>query len=244
MNKDSIQLSVIFDNIHYDKCCKSLWGFGSYIKTQNHTILFDTGSNGRALLENLETKGLDIQEVDTIFISHFHWDHIGGIDSILELNPNVNIFVNHTTSKNFIRDMDAISEGVEIIGKEFTKIYDDIYSTGELNSSKEHSLVLDTSDGAVIVTGCSHAGVGEIAKEVAKNLQKEILLIVGGFHLSDKSDNEIKESIKTLKSVSTKFVAPSHCTGEKASEIFKQEFGSRYIDSGAGLDIDLATLNL
>ncbi len=242
MNKDSTKLSVIFDNINHDSCCTSLWGFSAYIQTPKHTILFDTGSNGRSLIKNLETKGLDIRKIDTIFISHFHWDHIGGIDSILEVNPNVKIFVNHTTSPNFIRDMSAMSQGVEVIGKAFQKIYDDIYSTGELNHSKEHSLVLDTDGGVVVVAGCSHAGISDIAQRVKAFFNKEILLIVGGYHLNDKSQKEILETIERLKSLGTKYVAPSHCTGERAFELFKKEFGERYIDSGAGLDIDLATL--
>ncbi|HHD81233.1 MAG TPA: MBL fold metallo-hydrolase, partial [Campylobacterales bacterium] len=86
MKSDDIKLTVVFDN----ECCNneltSLWGFSCFIETPNSTILFDTGSNGRVLLQNIKKRDLKLSSIDNIFISHAHWDHIGGLDSILEIN--------------------------------------------------------------------------------------------------------------------------------------------------------------
>ncbi|MFT7004322.1 MAG: 7,8-dihydropterin-6-yl-methyl-4-(beta-D-ribofuranosyl)aminobenzene 5'-phosphate synthase [Sulfurimonas sp.] len=39
---------------------------------------------------------------DNYFITHSHWDHIGWIDSILELNPDITLFVPSSISKHQI----------------------------------------------------------------------------------------------------------------------------------------------
>ncbi|NOZ91333.1 MAG: MBL fold metallo-hydrolase [Epsilonproteobacteria bacterium] len=237
MKSNDIKLTVLFDN----ECCNndltSLWGFSCFIQTTNSTILFDTGSNGRVLLKNIEKKKLKIPSIDNIFLSHAHWDHIGGIDSILELNSSVHIFVTSHISKNFIRDMKTLSNGVTIIEEKPTEILTDIYSTGYIGEQSEQSIILNTDDGLIIIAGCAHGGIENIAKRAKKFFNKKILLLLGGFHLHSKNDQEILKIIKTIKNLDTKFVAPSHCTGSRARELFKEEFKDNYIDSGLGIEI-------
>jgi 7,8-dihydropterin-6-yl-methyl-4-(beta-D-ribofuranosyl)aminobenzene 5'-phosphate synthase len=234
MKLDKIKLSVIFDN----ECCNSkltsLWGFSCFIETPKNNILFDTGSNGRVLLKNLEKKELNISSIDNIFISHAHWDHIGGLDSILEINPSVNIFVTSHVSKNLIRDLNTLSNGVTIIKDEPTKLFKDIYSTGSLGKESEQSIVLDTDDGLIIVAGCAHGGIENIVKRAKEFFDKPIYLILGGFHLHNRNDREVLEIIEELD---TKFVSPSHCTGDRARELFKERFKDNYIEGGVGIDI-------
>lgn len=245
MKIDNIRLSIIFDN---DSCCNSaltsLWGFSALIETPNGNILFDTGSNGRVLLKNLKKRDIDISSIDNIFISHTHWDHIGGLDSILELNSRVKIFTTSYISKNFIRDLNSLSKGVVTIGDTPTKILEDIYSTGAIGDEREQSLILETTKGLVIVSGCAHGGIENIAKRAKEYFNRDILLLVGGFHLHNRSDREVLEIIDTLKKLNTIFISPSHCTGKRAKELFKSRFKDNYIEGGLGIDIDLKRDNI
>ena len=238
MKLDDIKLSVVFDN----ECCSdkltSLWGFSCFIETPNGTILFDTGSNGRVLLKNIKTEELNISSIDNIFISHGHWDHIGGLDSILELNPSVHIFVTSHISKNMIRDLNTLSNGVTIIDNRPTKILTDIYSTGTIGDESEQSIILDTDEGLIIIAGCAHSGIEKIAKTAQKFLKKKILLLLGGFHLHNKTDKEVLNIIKTIQNLDTKFVCPSHCTGDRARKLFQEKFGQNYIEGGVGINIE------
>jgi 7,8-dihydropterin-6-yl-methyl-4-(beta-D-ribofuranosyl)aminobenzene 5'-phosphate synthase len=238
MNSSEIKIYNIFDN---DRCeidnLTSLWGFSAYIETPVKTILFDTGSNGRELLKNIKSLNLDISKIDTIFLSHFHWDHIGGIDSILEENSDVEFIVSRAVSNNFINDMRRLSRGVRVVEDEFFEIDRDIYSTGAIGKNREHSLVIDSDEGVVVISGCAHGNIENIAQKVAKFLNKDILLLMGGFHLSSKSEDEIEEIAEILKSLNTKYIAPSHCTGKLSKEIFNREFEG-YIDSGVGRVIE------
>jgi len=237
MKLDNIRLSVIFDN----ECCSSdltsLWGFSCFIETPNSNILFDTGSNGRVLLKNLEKKNLNISSIDNIFISHAHWDHIGGLDSILEINPDVNIFVTSHVSKNLVRDLNTLSSGVTIIGDTPTKILEDIYSTGAVGENNEQSIILDTNKGLIVIAGCAHGGIENILKRAVDFFNKPIFLALGGFHLHNKEDRKVLKIIDTIQELDTKYVCPSHCTGDRARELFKERFKDNYIEGGVGIDI-------
>ncbi len=244
MKLDNIKLSVIFDN----ECCNSeltsLWGFSCFIETPIGNTLFDTGSNGRVLLKNLEKKSLDISSINNIFISHAHWDHIGGLDSILELNPRVNIFVTNHISKNLVRDLKSLSNGVTVIGNTPTKILEDIYSTGEIGDHNEQSIVIDTNKGLIVIAGCAHGRIENILKRAVDFFNKPIFLALGGFHLHNKEDKEVLKIIDTIQELDTKFVCPSHCTGERARELFKEKFKNNYIEGGVGIDISFNKDNI
>ena len=240
LNIENIKLHTIFDNISCSSKsgCTSLWGFSSFIQTPKKSILFDTGSNGRVLLQNIKEKSLNIKDISTVFISHGHWDHIGGLDSIIEVNSNIDIFTTKHLSNNFIRDYNQLSNGVTVIDEQITKIAKDIYSSGAIGDTKEQSIILDTNHGLIIIFGCAHSGVGDVAKMASKHFDKNILLVLGGFHLANKSEDEIFTLIKILKESNTRYICPSHCTGERAKEIFSSHLKDIYIEGEVGLSIE------
>jgi 7,8-dihydropterin-6-yl-methyl-4-(beta-D-ribofuranosyl)aminobenzene 5'-phosphate synthase len=54
---------------------------------KKHTILLDTGYTKVGVLHNVERLGINIDEIETIVISHGHMDHTGSLDGILEMIP-------------------------------------------------------------------------------------------------------------------------------------------------------------
>ena len=55
------------------------WGFAALIEADGHTILFDTGARPDTVLNNARELGIDLSTVDTVVLSHNHWDHTGGL---------------------------------------------------------------------------------------------------------------------------------------------------------------------
>jgi 7,8-dihydropterin-6-yl-methyl-4-(beta-D-ribofuranosyl)aminobenzene 5'-phosphate synthase len=52
------------------------------------TVLFDTGSTVRGLVNNLSALGIDLQEIETIVLSHGHFDHAMGLNGLAKaLSP-------------------------------------------------------------------------------------------------------------------------------------------------------------
>ena len=48
-----------------------------------HTVLFDVGPYGDVWLDNAERLGLDLSTIEAVFLSHWHWDHSGGMPVVI-----------------------------------------------------------------------------------------------------------------------------------------------------------------
>lgn len=102
--------------------------------------------------------------------------------------------------------------------------------------SHEQSLVFETSKGLVIFNSCSHGGVVNIINEVATAYpQKKVIAVIGGFHIYNKSENEIRELAKMIKDTGIEYVCTGHCTGKKAYEILNEELGDALHQLRVGL---------
>lgn len=114
-----------------------------------------------------------------------------------------------------------ICKGVFVIGPTGDKIV-------------EQALAMDTGKGLVIVTGCSHPGVVEIAKRAKEQLNRDVYMVCGGMHLLQMSEGQTREVVRELKNLGIQKIGPTHCTGEKAIGLFKEAFGEGYVELGVG----------
>jgi 7,8-dihydropterin-6-yl-methyl-4-(beta-D-ribofuranosyl)aminobenzene 5'-phosphate synthase len=55
------------------------WGFAALVEVDGRRILFDTGANDDTVQRNLKALKLDLRDVDTVILSHNHWDHTTGL---------------------------------------------------------------------------------------------------------------------------------------------------------------------
>jgi len=69
--------------------------------------------------------------------------------------------------------------------------------------------------GLVIVSGCAHAGIINTTLYAQQFTgTKTVYAVLGGFHLAGKENEpKINQTVKELKKINPKLVAPSHCTG-------------------------------
>lgn len=230
-----MKFSIVFDNYVANEKLESFWGFSCVI---DDYFLFDTGSNGRALVRNMAKMGIDINKFKYLFISHPHWDHIGGIDSVLDINPYMTLFLPDSLSKLYIRDLKRLSREVKVIHENPVKLFGNFYSTGVMMPIGEQSLVIDEGDFSIVVTGCAHPGIVNIVQRAIEMLNKPVLYALGGFHLMRSEEDEIIEVVKALKALGVEYVTPTHCSGDLAIEIFKAEYGENYIPGGVGRIIE------
>ncbi len=66
-------------------------GLSLYIETEENKILFDTGQN-LALAHNTNVLDIDLSRIDTVVISHGHYDHTGGLKHLLEKNTTFSLY--------------------------------------------------------------------------------------------------------------------------------------------------------
>jgi 7,8-dihydropterin-6-yl-methyl-4-(beta-D-ribofuranosyl)aminobenzene 5'-phosphate synthase len=96
----------------------------------------------------------------------------------------------------------------------------------EDNVPEDSALVLDTDAGAVIVTGCGHSGIVNIAeysRTIAGN--KPLLAVVGGLHLFAASDQTLAWTGAKLKSFRIENLLAGHCTGIEATYRLRESTG-------------------
>jgi 7,8-dihydropterin-6-yl-methyl-4-(beta-D-ribofuranosyl)aminobenzene 5'-phosphate synthase len=70
-----------------DHLCVACHGF-SALATARHgdrtaTVVFDVGPYGDVWLANAERLAVDLSSIDALFLSHWHWDHSGGIPTVV-----------------------------------------------------------------------------------------------------------------------------------------------------------------
>ncbi|TXT54674.1 MAG: hypothetical protein BAJALOKI2v1_750008 [Promethearchaeota archaeon] len=172
---------IVFDN----KCSKPgfLEGFGFSALIYNHItknyLLFDTGDNGSKLLKNINKFDVSIDDIQTIIISHSHYDHAGGLKDLYYLRKDLNIYVPVKNEKSFKREFSKAN----IIGvDELTSIEKNVHSSGQFGEyTREQALFLETrSKGIIILSGCAHPGLEQFIVK-AKELG-DIKAVIGGFH--------------------------------------------------------------
>ncbi|MBO8173858.1 MAG: MBL fold metallo-hydrolase [Thermococcus sp.] len=226
------KIIIVYDNKALSGF-KSAWGFAALVKFKNYTILFDTGGDGRILLNNMKKLGIDPKSIQYIFLSHIHGDHTGGLWAILRENPNVTVFLPSIFP-------DSFKEKVRSFGAKVVEINDpkeilkDVYTTGVMFPVGEQALILKTSKGLIVVTGCSHPGIVKIVERAENITGENVYLVVGGFHLFGASEREIRAIATSLKKLGVQKVMPCHCTGSRAERIFAEEFGEDYVECGVG----------
>jgi len=106
------------------------------------------------------------------------------------------------------------------------------------NFSHEQSLVLDTDKGLVIINSCSHGGAVNIINEVSRTFpDKHVYGLIGGFHLFNKSEEEIREVSNKIRETGIDYVCTGHCTKNRAYAIMKEELGDKIHQLKTGLRI-------
>ena len=84
--------TVLSDNRSNDCRLSTEHGLSIILQTERHKILLDTGASD-VFIRNAEILGLDLRDVDYVFISHGHSDHSGGLRYILEHNRQTKVIV-------------------------------------------------------------------------------------------------------------------------------------------------------
>jgi len=236
-----MQIKIIFDSIAIDKRFTTGWGFACVV---DNKILFDTGERPSSLLFNMKEMKIDLPELEYIVISHEHWDHTGGLWHILEQNPKIKVYGCPGFSRKFKNKISYFKNKL-IETSKFTEITKNVYTTGEIEgiykSEKivEQALVLRTDRGTTIITGCAHPGIIKIIETVKRNMTERIYLVMGGFHLKDKTRDEIISIISDFKKLGINSVSPCHCTGAEAKELFKKEYNANFIECKIGKIIEI-----
>lgn len=249
--KGTEEITVIYDDNSYGGNLQKGHGFSCLITGLEKKVLFDAGGAGVILMENMSLLGIDPQTIDVIVLSCFSWSHFGGLNTLIRQHTNFTLYVPAPIPDGERFLIEKIQNaGATVVEVEApVEILPGVFSTGPMQISnlverKEQSLVIDLpeKDDIVVITGCSRPGIVNILKKVVDYFEKDILLVLGGFHLFRTAKRNIQKVVDDVSELPVNFIAPCHCTGDIAGQMFQEAFMSNYIDVGVGKKIVLAEL--
>ncbi len=188
---------------------KPTHGLSLYIETKKHKLLFDLGPD-RILFENARKKGIRLEEVDTVVISHGHMDHGGALGHFLEINHKAKIYVQRKafdphyskflcfsipvgldgkwkeSGQVVLLDGDyTVDEELQLFvvpetGKCFSPANVKLFSKNGRDDFLHEHNLLISEKEKVLIMGCGHAGVVNILEKVK---DEKPGYCIGGYHL-------------------------------------------------------------
>ena len=91
---------------------------------------------------------------------------------------------------------------------------------------EDQSLVLDTTQGLVVLTGCGHAGIVNILTYTATKFPgHNVDAVIGGLHLFAASDEQLDWTGDEFKQFKVANLLGAHCTGIEAVYLLRQRAG-------------------
>ena len=93
-----MKIITLVENSCGNENCIAEHGLSIYIETEKHKLLLDTGQTD-AIVKNAEVLGIDPSAVDTVILSHGHYDHSGGILPFSKLNRTAQIIMQFSTCR-------------------------------------------------------------------------------------------------------------------------------------------------
>ena len=113
MNEKKCKIINLIENTEGKNQCLYEHGLSFYIETEKHKILVDTGASD-AFLWNAKKLGVDIKEIDTVILSHGHYDHAGGILAFARENPSATIYMQDTAGREYYHKNDTMEKYIGI----------------------------------------------------------------------------------------------------------------------------------
>lgn len=175
-------------------------GVSYLVRADDTTILMDVGFNAKKehpspLLRNMQTMNIKGKDLDSIFISHLHLDHVGGIteqkngtfsisQGPVEL-PEIPVYSpgkllpshwNPGPNIEIIKEPKILKNGIASIGVIPRFLF-------LLGYTLEHSLAINVEGkGIVLIIGCGHQTIEKIIERVKMLFDEPIYGFIGGLH--------------------------------------------------------------
>lgn len=99
----------------------------------------------------------------------------------------------------------------------------------------DQSLVVETPEGAVVLTGCAHSGLVNILRHVLESSDR-VRAVVGGTHLGlGATPERVSASLDFLEEILPERIVPCHCTGLPVTARILERFKDRAVAGQAGM---------
>jgi 7,8-dihydropterin-6-yl-methyl-4-(beta-D-ribofuranosyl)aminobenzene 5'-phosphate synthase len=226
-------ISILYDN-HAEEELRPGWGFSAWISVGDESVLFDTGADKLVFEHNARALGCNLSTLGALVLSHDHCDHVGAVTAVTR--KGLRLFVPAKFARRFAGLRRSGVQVIAVRGPE--QICPGVKSTGQSGRRiREQALLVDGTEGPVLITGCAHPGIVAVANLATKLAGRPLALIVGGFHLYRNDEAEVRYVAEQLLRLGVDRIAPCHCTGDAATAILRDAYGERFAEVSAGSQV-------
>ena len=95
-----IKIQNLIEDTAANNGCLAEHGLSFYVETLNHKLLVDAGASGK-FMENAKILNVNLKQVDTLILSHGHYDHSGGILPFASINPTARIYIHEKAAGDY-----------------------------------------------------------------------------------------------------------------------------------------------
>ena len=185
-----------------DPALRTEVGVSYLVETDDHRILYDVGHNANnespsPLEHNMKILGIELETIDTVFISHNHMDHVGGMhwqhNKTFSIGREQRPFPNPATQL-VAPDLMSYPGMTAVYADRPMKVGNGVGSTGLGTTGtiarqlvagwiEEHALVVNVRGlGGVIIVACGHQTVPNLLKRYDEAFEEPLFGVVGGLH--------------------------------------------------------------
>ena len=232
---DPLEILVLYDNTSTRPDVAADWGFAALVSYRGQKILFDSGTKPDLLRANMKALAVDPAAISQAVFSHAHGDHLDGMPAVFPLNPAMKVhYLDAFPAPVFQRAASLGMHPVRVKGP--VEIAPGIFTTGIVEGNPpEQALVVETTRGLVVITGCSHPGVVRMVEAAERQRgAKSVRFLLGGFHMLQQSEAAAGETVARLRALGVASIAPTHCTGDMPIRLFQKAYGDAFRAAGAG----------
>lgn len=223
-----VRLTVLADNRSSDPArFPTEHGLSILLDTGSLRILLDTGASD-LFIRNARTLGINLSDVDYVFLSHGHSDHVGGLGAFLESNSKAKVIVSSEAVGNAFFStkgglhsitsawpLDAMEGRTIYVDKGFELcngigIIADIDPVYAIPKGNRNLLILEgrgefkpdtfRHEIALYADGVLFTGCAHNGLEnILAACPRPVRAVIGGFHLLDSKDGNLYESMEELE---------------------------------------------
>jgi 7,8-dihydropterin-6-yl-methyl-4-(beta-D-ribofuranosyl)aminobenzene 5'-phosphate synthase len=108
--EESMRIINLIENTEGISGCVNEHGLSFFIETEKHKALLDLGQTNNSI-KNAEILGVDLKAVDTVVLSHGHYDHSGGIMTFAGINDQAIIYMQRSAGGEYYADDGKLAVG-------------------------------------------------------------------------------------------------------------------------------------
>ncbi|MBN2513622.1 MAG: MBL fold metallo-hydrolase [Sedimentisphaerales bacterium] len=186
-----LQITILVDNVAWRPDLQAEHGLSMWIEYGDRRILWDTGQGG-VLSANAKSLGVDLTQADIIALSHGHYDHTGGLPSVLPIAPDAEVWmhplatVTRFSRKETVHPVGMPAQAAESLQgrtihwiKSWTAIHEGVFLTGSIPRNTPYE---DTGGAFFLDADCQIPDMLPDDQALVAECSKGLVVVLGCAH--------------------------------------------------------------